>query len=140
MVTITLRGREVPLLYTTQEMLTIQENLGPIDKALKLIMGRNPDDETGEDKSLFAGAGHLKALATAICILGNAALDEAGETPDLTEKKVLRALRPTEIGDSINLIMEAMREGMASEIPDKKPDGPVDVTLEEMNKKKEKAS
>ena len=27
---------------------------------------------------------------------------------------------------------------MASEIPEKKTDGPVDVTLEEMNKKKER--
>jgi hypothetical protein len=31
-----------------------------------------------------------------------------------------------------------MAEGMESEIPEKKQEGPVDVTLEEMNKKKEK--
>jgi hypothetical protein len=31
-----------------------------------------------------------------------------------------------------------MEEGMQSEIPAKEPEGPIDVTLEEMNKKKVK--
>ena len=38
----------------------------------------------------------------------------------------------------VNACMNSMAEGMESEIPEKKPEGPVDVTLEEINKKKEK--
>ena len=129
---ITLKGREIPLLYTTWEMKEIQEELGPISKAIKLVLGRNPEDE--DDTSLYGGADHLKAAAALIRILGNAGLEEAGEAPDLTNKKVLRALRPAELIEAINACMDAMNEGMSSEIPDKKDEGPVDVTLEQIKK------
>ena len=138
MVTITLKGREIPLLYTTWEMKQVQEELGPISTAIKKVLGRNPEDEN--DMSLYAGAEHLAAAATLIRILGNAGLEESGEAADLTDKKVLRALKPADLADAVNRCMDAMAEGMKSEIPEKKPEGPVDVTLEEMNKKKEKES
>lgn len=138
MVTITLKGREIPLLYTTWEMKQVQEELGPISKAIKRVLGRNPDDE--DDMSLYAGAEHLAAAATLIRILGNAGLEESGEAADLTDKKVLRALKPADLAEAVNKCMDAMAEGMKSEIPEKKQEGPVDVTLEEMNKKKEKES
>ena len=138
MITIELKGREIPLLYTTWEMKQVQEELGPISKAIKKVLGRNPEDEN--DMSLYAGADHLAAAATLIRILGNAGLEESGEAADLTEKKVLRALKPTDLADAVNKCMDAMAEGMKSEIPEKKQEGPVDVTLEEMNKKKEKES
>ena len=138
MVTITLKGREIPLLYTTQEMLTIQQEIAPIADAISLAIGRNPEDD--DDRSKYMGAEHLEALAKMIRILGNAALDEAGENADLTDKKILRAIKPAEIPEAINKCMAAMPEGMASEIPEKEDDGPVDVVLEEMKKKKEKES
>jgi len=136
MVTITLKGREIPLTYTTWEMKEIQEDIAPMSRAISLVLGRNPDDP--EDRSLYAGAEHLGALAKMIRILGNAGLEEAGEEPNLTNKKILRALRPAEIADAVNACMNAMQEGMASEIPAKEEEGPVDVTLEEMKKKDEK--
>ena len=138
MVTIELKGREIPLLYTTWEMKQIQEELGPISTAIKKVLGRNPEDEN--DMSLYAGAEHLAAVAVLIRILGNAGLEESGEVPDLTDKKILRALRPVDMADVVNKCMDAMAEGMRSEIPEKKQEGPVDVTLEEMQKKKEKES
>lgn len=138
MVTITLKGREIPLLYTTWEMKLVQEELGPISKAIKKVLGRNPEDEN--DMSLYAGAEHLAAVAVLIRILGNAGLEESGEAADLTDKKVLRALKPADLADAVNRCMDAMAEGMRSEIPEKKQEGPVDVTLEEMKKKKEKES
>ena len=138
MITITLKGREIPLLYTTWEMKQIQEELGPISTAIKKVLGRNPEDEN--DMSLYAGAEHLAAVAVLIRILGNAGLEESGEAPDLTDKKILRALRPVDMADVVNKCMDAMAEGMRSEIPEKKQEGPVDVTLEEMQKKKEKES
>lgn len=137
MASITLKGREIPLLYTTLEMKRIQEEIAPLAKAIELVTGRNPDDK--DDQSKFGGAEHIGALGKMIMIMGNAGLEEAGQDPDLTEKKVLRALKPYEIIDMINACMDAMGEGMASEIPEKEEEGPVDVTLEEMKKKDGKA-
>lgn len=135
MVTITLKGREVPLLFTTLEMKTIQEEIGPIDRANMIVTGRNPDDE--KDMTKYGSVEHLEAAAKMIRILGNAGLEENGEAGDLTDKKVMRALKPGELPDAVRKCMEAMTEGMASEHPEKKQDGPVDVVLEEIEKKKD---
>ena len=136
MASINLKGREVPLLYTVYEMKTIQEEIGPMDKVLYMATGRNPDDET--DVSKFGGAEHLGTIAKLAKILGNAGLEEAGETPDLTEKKIMRALKPNEVLSIANECLNCMTDGMKSEIPEKEQEGPVDVTLQEITKKKEK--
>ena len=133
MVTITLKGREIPLIYTTWEMKQIQEEIAPMAGAIDLLVGRDKDGNNGA----YGGAKQLEALGKAIRILGNAGLEEAGETPDLTDKWILRALKPQNLTEAVNAVMNAFTEGMASEIPEKVKDGPVDVTLEEMNKKKE---
>ena len=51
----------------------------------------------------------------------------------------MRSIRPHDLGGYANACLDALAEGMMSEIPPREPDGPVDVTLEEMNKKKGKA-
>lgn len=123
-------------MYTTYEMKTIQEEIAPIGQALKIILGRNPEDEN--DTSLYGSAQHLEAAAKMVRILGNAGLEENGEDADLTDKKVMRAIRPGELAEVVNACFDAMNEGMKSEIPEKKETGPVDVTLEEMKKKETK--
>ena len=133
MVTINLKGREIPLVYTVYEMKQIQDEIGPLSQAIDTILGRNPENK--EDMSRFGGADQIGAVAKAIRILGNAGLEEAGKEPDLTEKQVMRALKPAELLGTINNLMDAMNEGMRSEIPDKAEEGPVDVVLEEMKKK-----
>ena len=133
---ITLKGRKVPLLYTTYEMKAIQEEIGPLGKVPYMIFGMDPDNK--EDTSRYGGAEQLEAIASLIRILGNAGLEEAGEAPDLTNKKIMRSLKPKELMDTVQICVEAMNEGMESEYPEKKPEGPVDVTLEEINKKKAK--
>ena len=135
MVIINIKGREIPLLYTTYEMLKIQEEIAPISTAISLVLGRNPDDK--KDKSRYLSAEHLNAAAKLIKILGNAGLEESGQEPNLTDKGVMRAIKPVELGEMINACMEAMNEGMESEIPAKQEDRPVDVVLEEIEKKKE---
>ena len=137
MATIKLKGREIPLTYTVYEMKQIQEEIGPLSTAIDKILGRNPKNK--EDMSRFGGAEQIDAVAKTIRILGNAGLEEAGEAPDLTDKKVMRAMKPNELLTMINSCMDAMNEGMASEIPEKEETGPVDVTLEEMKKKDGKA-
>lgn len=135
---ITLRGRKIPLLYTTYEMMEIQEQIAPLDEFQYIIFGQQKDEK--EKSSLYGSPEHLTAVARLVRILGNAGLEENGEAPDLTDKWVMRALRPAELAEAVNACLAAMNEGMASEIPDKKKEGPVDVTLEEMNKKKEAES
>ena len=136
MVTITLKGREIPLLYTTWEMKQMQEEIAPLSKLNYVIFGRNPDDKV--DTKIFGSADHLAAVAKMIRILGNAGLEEAGKEADLTDKKVLRSIRPGQLAEIVNICAQALKEGMESEIPEKQEEGPVDVTLEEINKKKEK--
>ena len=134
MITITIKGREIPLIYTVWEMKQVQEEIGPLSQAISMVLGTNPEDK--EDTSRFGSAEHLAAAATLIRILGNAGLEEAGEAADLTEKKILRALKPAEFAQVINACMDAMNEGMSSEIPEG-PKGKVDVMLEKLQKKKE---
>jgi hypothetical protein len=136
MAEIMLKGRRVPLLYTVLEMKTVQEEIGPLGDLQYTLFGRDRDDT--ESTAKYAGPEHLDAVAKMIRILGNAGLEEAGESPDLTDKKVMRALRPVELPAAVNICMDALTEGMASEIPEKEETGPVDVTLEEMKKKEAK--
>ena len=136
MAKIVLKGREIPLLYTVYEMKQIQDDIAPLSRAISMVLGRNPDDKT--DTGRYGSAEHLEAAAKLIRILGNAGLEEAGDAPDLTDKKVMRAIRPSELADMVSACIDAMNEGMASEYPEKEDDGPVDVTLEEMKKKKVK--
>ncbi len=138
MKTITLRGKEIPLLYTVFEMKDIQEEIAPLGKFQYAITGQNPDDK--EDNSRYGSPEHLNAVAKLIRILGNAGLEEAGEAPDLTDKKVMRAMRPAEIMNYIQACIDAISEGMESEFPEEKTEGPVDVTLEEIQKKKVRES
>ena len=135
MATIRIKGRNVPLLYTVDEMEAIQEEVGPLAEAINLVLGRNPEDE--KDRSKYLSREHLEAATKLIRILGNAGLEEAGEAPNLTDKMIARAIRPVELPIMISACMDAMNAGMMSEIPEKKQDGPVDVVLEEIEKKKE---
>jgi hypothetical protein len=139
MIEITLKGREIPLIYTVCEMKTIQEQVCPLGDLQYKLFGRNKDDEN--DTSLYAGPEHLGTVAKMVAILGNAGLEENDKDPDLTEKKVLRAMKPGDLVKAMNACVEAMNEGMASEVmtEDKKEEGPVDVVLEEIEKKKEPA-
>ena len=134
MASITLRGREIPLIFTMMEMKAMQEEICKLDDLQYVLFGRNRDDE--KDMSGYCSAEHLGALAKALRIMGNAGLEEAGEAGDLTDKVIMRSLQPRMIGEACTACMEAISEGMASEIPKKETTGPVDVVLEEIEEKK----
>ena len=138
MTTITLKGREIPLLYTVYEMKLIQEEIGPLDSFSYMIFGRNKDNE--EDQSGFGKPEHLNAVAKLVAILGNAGLEESGGSPDLTAKKVLRSMKPVQFSEIVSACMQAMHEGMESEIEDERANEPKDVILEELERKKEATS
>lgn len=131
---ITLKGREIPLIFTMMEMRDMQAEICRLDDLQYALFGRNRDDE--KDMSGYCSAEHLGALAKALRIMGNAGLEEAGEAPDLTDKKIMRGLSPSKIMEACTACMNAISEGMASEIPPKESEGPVDVGLQEIEEKK----
>ena len=136
MATINLKGREIPLLYTVYEMKEIQEEIAPLGKFQYLISGQNPDDKN--DMSGYGSAEHLGAIAKLIRILGNAGLEEAGQEPDLTDKWVLRHMKPGMIMVYVIAIVALIAEG--NKIESTRPaeeQGPVDEVLEQENAKKQ---
>lgn len=151
---ITLRGRKIPLLYTVLEMKQMQEEIAPLHQLPVILFGGEikedgpkTDDEAAEEAAReleedkpaqrvnYGTPQHLDCIAKCVRIMGNAGLEEAGEEPDLTDKWVMRALKPVQLVPTVNAIVDAMNEGMRSEIPEEKPQGPVDVVLEEVKKK-----
>ena len=106
MASIMLKGREIPLLYTTYELKALQEEIAPFSRMINVILGRNPDDTT--DTSAFGSAEHIEAVAKLIRILGNAGLEEAGEAADLTDKMVMRAIKPMDLMEKISACMDAV--------------------------------
>ena len=138
MASIALKGREIPLAYTVYEMKMLQEQFGSLSDFDYKLLGKNKDDK--EDTSRYGGPEQLDAVAGAIRILGNAGLEEAGEEPNLTDKWILRALRPAQLIDAVKTIMSALQEGNRSEIPEKEQTGPVDAGLEEIKKNEMKES
>lgn len=134
--TITLKGREIPLIMTTWELKQMQEEICKVEILAQKIAGRNPEND--EDTSGFGTPEHLDVIAKAVRIMGNAGLEETGQEADLTEKKILRALKPVELFPVANACIDAINEGWASEIPDvpeDRPRGRVDKGLREMKKK-----
>ena len=138
MVTIKLKEREVPLYYSVYEMKLIQEEICKFGDLQYVIGGKNKDDD--KDGSGYGTPEHLNAIAKLIRILGNAGLEENGQEPDLTDKKIMRAMKPKDVIIMMQACLQALREGMESEIQVKESDEPVDVTLEDINRKKEMAS
>lgn len=138
MAEITLKGRKIPLVYMTYEMKLVQEEVAPLGDVNAVLFGKNVEDEN--DTSQFGAPRQLEAIGKMIRIMGNAGLEDAGEKPDLTDRWVLRALKPTQIVEAITACVQAMNEGMESEIKPENSNEPVDVTLEAINKKKEQGS
>lgn len=80
----------------------------------------------------------IRELVSIVRILGNEGLEEAGQTPDLTDEWLLKKLRPAQVKDVRTAIIDVIDEAMDIETQDKKKDGePVDLVLEEINKKKQ---
>ncbi len=138
MYSIQLKGREIPLIYTVYEMKQVQEEICPLGEISFRILGVNK--ENPELRDGFGRPEQLDAVAKMIRIMGNAGLEESGETPDLTDKNVLRAMRPAQIADMINVCSEVMKEALRSEIPEEDKGEPTDVVLEELKKKEPKES
>lgn len=135
-------GREIPVALTVYEMVAIQEEIGcTVGRIREHVFGLERDIENdtftlrlAEDKEL------LKRFGKLIRIVGNAGLEEAGQAPDLTDKWIMRRIRPMQLGDIVMQLINAIDDAMRTEYEEKKESGPVDEVLEEENRKKEQES
>ena len=149
MVEIKMGGRDIPLYLSTLELVEIQKDIGCTVAQLKdEVFGLWEDeedlDENGAPKRKMKVAVEpelMKRLGILIRILGNAGLEEAGQEPNLTDKWILRHMKPGLIMGYALAAWGAVLEGMLTESAEiageDQEKGPVDVTIEESNRKKE---
>jgi len=140
--TIKIGGREIPLYYSSYEMIAFQEDIGCTAFQLNdVVFGIKRDDEDEDGPVRFGvitDTDKLKKLGTLIRILGNAGLEQEGKDPDLTDKWVLRNIKPGMIMVYVIALVAVITEGnkIESTTPDEEK-GPVDEGLEEQNAKKQ---
>ena len=134
-------GRTVPMVLTVFEMVAIQEEIGcTIGQVRDEIFGLEHNLETDEYSfSMLEDKEKLKKFGRLIRILGNAGLEEAGQTPDMTDKWVLRNIRPAMLMAYTIAVSSVLNDAMKMESAEKEK-GPVDEVLEEQNRKKEPGS
>lgn len=134
--------REIPLFYSTYEMLAIQEEIGCTAFQLREevfgIRQEEEDDPMSIRMECVTDPEKTKKLGTLIRILGNAGLEENGEKGDLTDKWILRNMKPALIMAYAVAAMAVIVEGNRIEAPEaEEQQGPVDEVLEEQNAKKQ---
>ena len=135
-------GREIPLYYSTYETIAIQRDIGCTAFQLnEQVFGVEKIDEE-EDASLenvkltvVNDPDKMEKLGKLIRILGNAGLEESGQEPDLTDKWVLRNMKPAMLMLYAVVMMAVITEGNIMEARDEKK-GPVDEVLQEETAKK----
>ena len=147
MTEIKMGDRTIPLLFTSWEMVAIQERIGCTAAQLRdEVFGLHLADEENPKSWVMEVANNpvkLKKMGTLIEILGNAGLEEAGEGPDLTAKWVLRHMRPALIlGYALAATAEigvGMRSEVAEEGEESQKGQKIDVMVAEEDRKKEPA-
>lgn len=147
MTEIKIGGRTIPLSYSAFEMIAIQREIGCTafqlkDEVFGIRAEENEDDPNAQPKIMIDVVNdpeRLEKMGKLIVILGNAGLEEKGETPDLTEKWVLRNMKPALI---VGYAIAAMAEISAGNMMEAKSEekGPVDVNLEAEQAKKQPGS
>lgn len=145
MTEIKIGGRTVPLLYTTCEMVAIQKEIGCTSFQLKdAVFGIEQKDEDDPNSIVFGcvtDTEKTEKMCRLIRILGNAGLEEKGEEPDLTDKWVMRHMRPGLILPYAVATMAEIVDGNKMETPAKENENvPVDEGLEEIRSKKSPGS
>ena len=140
MTEIKIGGRSIPLLYTTYELIAIQEEIGCTGHQLRdEVFGIRLEDEDDPTSIVFDCVNDgkkTKNLGKLIRILGNAGLEEKGEEPDLTDKWVLKNIKPGMILMYALVVFNEVNTGNKTEITGEQESGPVDEGLEEELAKK----
>ena len=141
--TIKIGGREIPLFYSSYELIEIQNSIGCTAFQLNdEVFGVHHEDPDDDDSAVvfevIRDPEKTRKLGVLIRILGNAGLEEEGKEPDLTDKWVLRHMKPGMIMFYTVSIIPVVADGNKIESTDGAgTDGPVDEVLEEQNAKKQ---
>ena len=139
MTEIKIGNRTVPMTMTTFELIAIQEEIGCTVAQLRdQVFGIEKDEETDKiSMTVITDPEKMKKFGTLVRILGNAGLEEAGQEADLTDKWVLRNMKPAMILPYVIVVLSVINEAMLMESTKEEKTGPVDEVLEEQNRKKE---
>ena len=141
MKTIKIGKREIPLYYSTFEMVAIQDEIGCTAFQLKEevfgIRQEDEDDPMSIVLDCVTDPVKTKRLGTLIRIMGNAGLEEEGQEGDLTDKWVLRHMRPALIMMYALAALNVITDGNRVEAPAEEGNEPVDEGLEEQQAKKQ---
>ena len=140
--TLKIGGREIPLFYSSLEMVDIQKDIGctafQLNDEVFGIHLEDEDDPSSVRFGVITDGDKLEKFGKLIRILGNAGLEEQGKDPDLTDKWVLRHMKPGMIMVYVIALVAVISDGNKVEsITQKEEEGPVDEVLEEQNAKKQ---
>ena len=139
MTEIKIGDRTIPMTLSTFELIAIQDEIGCTVAQLRDdVFGIEKDPETDKvELKILNEPQKMKKFGTLIRILGNAGLEEQGQEPDLTDKWVLRHMKPAMLGAYVIALLAVINDAMLMEAGKKEESGPVDEVLEEQNRKKE---
>lgn len=134
-------GRKIPMLLSVEETAVIQEEIGcTVLQIRDEVFGIEHDIETDMYRmTMREDSKKMRKFGKLIRILGNAGLEERGEEPDLTDKWILRHIKPGMLVLYVTLVNELINDAMKMESATP-VDGPVDEILAEENRKKERES
>lgn len=139
---INIGGRTIPLFYSTYELIQIQKEIGCTGFQLKeKVFGvrlLDEDDPESVVMDVITDGEKAEKMCTLLRILGNAGLEENGEEADLTDKWIMRNMKPGMIAVCALTALMEIAEGNRLESSEKiGSQGPVDEGLEEANSKKQ---
>ena len=140
--TIKIGGREIPLYYSSLEMVDIQKDIGctafQLNEEVFGVHLEDEDDPSSVRFGVITDAAKLEKFGKLIRILGNAGLEEEGRDPDLTDRWVLRHMKPGMIMVYVIAMVTVISDGnRVDSIKPKEEEGAVDEGLEEQNAKKQ---
>ena len=140
-------GREIPLFYSTYETIAIQREIGCTAFQLNdKVFGMELIDEEKDTKlenirlNVAKDPDKTENRGKLIRILGNAGLEENGQEPDLTDKWVLRNMKPAMVTIYAVAVMAVITNGNVMEAKAEKTGEPVDEIKEEQEAKKQQGN
>ncbi len=139
--------RNIPLHYSTYETIAIQSEIGCTAFQLKdEVFGVKKIDED-EDETLgnieldvVKDPVKMMKMGKLIRILGNAGLEESGQEPDLTDKWILRHMKPSMIIIYALAMITVITSGNTMEAGRESNGEPVDEIKEANDAKKSRRS
>ena len=142
MTEIKIGGMDIPLYYSSLEMIAIQEEIGCTafqlnDEVFGVVRNDEDSEEPGIHFGVVTDPQKTKKLGTLIRILGNAGLEQIGKEPDLTDKWILRNIKPVMILPYAVAVLSEINAGNTIEKDPSESEKPVDEVLEEQNAKKQ---